>query len=571
MEGLEDFISLAFFQRAFSAMVAIKWDLLMSHRIQKRFLLHGLMVLWGLGLGIDSSLAAATPRSCWNTLRSKMSIQPRFILEKSTSPQEPALNPALFPIVEELVQLKLSGLGSTPGAHPSALPSGTTTRVGPPVSFSGRSAYLSQVLFSQKIEELHQQNSESQVQEILLLVQKRVREFLGQSGQGPQETSLGPDSQRISQGLPKVLSPRIINATHFSGLPELSRQYIAPRGDRIVTLKVFAPAFTQLNLIDRTGHPIASVVHREPHIEVTFSGDGQLIASADNRGGLKIMDGFSGAILHDTRLEIKGNLQKIYFAPDHRKLLVVFYSKWEERLVVKVLDAVQGQPLFALGDLSRFAFFRENHHKAPLKDLQFSADGRMVLTLDQGGTAKLWNLEDGKFLKNIFVHRTEFSGVHLIPEGNGVIGIHKNGNIELFSGVTELKIDFEAIGQFSVSQLRWSPLGRFILVQTTSGRVLVFEKEHQGYKRILTLDSVEGFHGIQFTSNEAVLMFQNHDSEIEFYDLKKMKKMKVLSTKEKLVFSLPEMEFLFLPQVDQLILSVNKKTLSFWDLYETIE
>ena len=102
--------------------------------------------------------------------------------------------------------------------------------------------------------------------------------------------------------------------------------------------------------------------------------DGERLSLAYSDGGLQVVSTFSGAILHD--IDAGANdVRKLHYLPQSKKLV-----------------AATGSELI-LWDAEERAIDQRFPHPHPLVDFSISRDGRRILTSDESGALRLWQVE----------------------------------------------------------------------------------------------------------------------------------------------------------------------------------
>lgn len=491
----------------------------------------------------------------------------------------------LLSIIEDLVKLQMSGL-----VHPKQIKNtknelsspgiGTEEpavelELGKTAASRNPRAYVSKLLFFQKYQELLKSYTEAEVEQVLRLVNEKVRMRKSESfsAGGATESLVGP--LETSPKKNRILRPRIESLSHIAGLRGLGSKFVSPDGERFLT--VFAPNGEKslIVLVEKTGKSIATIVHNNPQVEVSFSEDGRLIASADGLGILKISDGLNGKLKHEVDLGRHNKIQKLQFGPDHTKLLVHLRTPNKGVDALWIFDTERGKLIVEMGKSKFFSLFNDDFHEFSIGRIQFSKCGRFLMTIDKTWTAKLWSLESGRLLNNIFINQSDLNDAHFLPDGNGVVGVHLNGNIEIFGGTSDTeKIDLQPLARLGVDNLQWSPRGQYAIVRTSfnlgGGKIKIFSRENKQFKFFMEMNDVVDPQSIQFSEDERWLMVRTVARELEFYNLNKKRKEWSLPLDSISRGPLLDFKYLYLSKFDQLILSINRQNLVFWKLFDTL-
>lgn len=145
------------------------------------------------------------------------------------------------------------------------------------------------------------------------------------------------------------------------------------------------------------------VGHKKDVADVSFSSNGQLIATASDDGIGKIWSVKDGACLVNLVGHSRG-LLSITFGPDGEKVLT---SSWDR--TVKIWDASSGKVKKTL-----------NKHTNKIVSAVFSPNGELVLTSDQDGKTYIWNAKSGK-LKYSFESYHDVRAADFSPDGQYII------------------------------------------------------------------------------------------------------------------------------------------------------
>jgi len=128
-----------------------------------------------------------------------------------------------------------------------------------------------------------------------------------------------------------------------------------------------------------TGRAIGQPVGHEDEItRIEFSPDGRLVASASRNRTVKVSEATSGQLVFPPLLH-QAQVQYATFSPDRRLLATVAFDE------IRVCSATTGQP--ALPPLKE---------DSTVWKVAFSPDSRQLVSANNDGTARVWDLASGK-------------------------------------------------------------------------------------------------------------------------------------------------------------------------------
>lgn len=148
---------------------------------------------------------------------------------------------------------------------------------------------------------------------------------------------------------------------------------------------------------------------------VTFSHRGDRIASACDRGELRVWDCMTGESL--IAVKIRGPITSVEFSPDDRLLVT---GGWDK--TARIWSAETGEQLRTL----------EGHEGAVI-EVAFSPDGRKIATANSDRTVKLWSAETGQELHTYEGHTGSVQCVDFSPDGRWLVSGDADGIIRIWS------------------------------------------------------------------------------------------------------------------------------------------
>jgi WD40 repeat protein/actin-like ATPase involved in cell morphogenesis len=192
--------------------------------------------------------------------------------------------------------------------------------------------------------------------------------------------------------------------------------HLDPRGNRVVggfetgIVKQFDAATGNLVVIEIAAGTIGNV---SPITNVQYSSNSRRILSADENGNVQEWDASNGARIGHW---LTHNCKVIYatYSPDDRLIVTITVKGeayfWDRSTGLRLADvathrhedSLDGEPLDDDEENT------VSEQKAQILDIVFSPTQQLALTYATNGTAKLWNLESGRF-----------EGVELVHDENG--------------------------------------------------------------------------------------------------------------------------------------------------------
>jgi len=183
---------------------------------------------------------------------------------------------------------------------------------------------------------------------------------------------------------------------------------------------------------------------------VSFSPNSQMIASASNGGTVKLwcLDG----TLVSTFLDQGYGFISVSFSPDSQMIAAASYDHTVKLLG---LDGTLVQTL-------------EGHNRG-VSCVSFSPDGQMIASASHDHTIKLWYL-DGNLVQTIEGHNRGVSGVSFSPDGQIIASASEDGTAKLWRINGELIRTFQKHGD-KVYSVSFSPDGQTLASASQDGTV----------------------------------------------------------------------------------------------------
>jgi len=166
-----------------------------------------------------------------------------------------------------------------------------------------------------------------------------------------------------------------------------------------------------------TGSKIADLPHTAHVTSIDFSKDGQLLATADREGQVKIWDAQSGAFRHG----LSGKASQVHFL-DNRKLLTYSVSKDNMEQCQASCWRVEAQESELL-----FKF------EANIAFIQSEKNSKVLMVASHNGSLTLRDIETGDLQKSILDHERPLQGAYEVAKGDEILTVQHDGTITTWS------------------------------------------------------------------------------------------------------------------------------------------
>ncbi|MDQ2730468.1 MAG: AAA-like domain-containing protein [Armatimonadota bacterium] len=281
--------------------------------------------------------------------------------------------------------------------------------------------------------------------------------------------------------------------------------------------------------------------HHQPVTSVSFSPDGQRIATGSFDNTASVWDAHTGEEL----LTLKGHtalVSSVAFSPDGQRIVT---GSWDNS--AKVWDAHSGGELLTL-----------KGHADTVQSVCFSPDGQRIATGSMDNTAKVWNAHSGKELLTLKGHTYAIWSVGFSPDGLYLATGSGDNTAKIWDTRTGGEL-FTLRGHAdNVTAVCFAPDGQRIVTGSWDNTARVWDA-HTG-KQLLTLTGhLFPVSSARFSPDGQYIVTGSIDSTAKVWDSHTAKELRTLTGHTSLVWSVS-----FSPDGKRIVTGSWDNTVKVW-------
>jgi len=242
--------------------------------------------------------------------------------------------------------------------------------------------------------------------------------------------------------------------------------------------------------------------HRAPVNGLGFGGSNRWLVSASEDGSLRLWNLADGTVR--ARIDVGLPLHSAAVSPDGRLLAASAGGSYGASSTIHLFEAASGEELVRLAG-----------HRAPVHQLDFTADSRSLLSASADRTARLWSIQTWGSRAARLVRSFEGSHAAMIPVSGQIAtaGAHPYRSVtvsELDSGRRVKRLD---VGFTGIDRLVASPSGLYLAVGNRQGAVRVIAARSGR-----SVHSLEGSGPLAFSADGRLLAVARSDGRIGLWE-----------------------------------------------------
>lgn len=236
---------------------------------------------------------------------------------------------------------------------------------------------------------------------------------------------------------------------------------------------------------------------------VTFSPNGRYLAIASKGRGLRVWDVAAGQVVATSR-QVYGGLLKADFSPDNRNIVAVdrggnvaihdvetggFTDDLGERYTGKSTDAVfspdgarivtgQEDGQVRVWELhSKRLLTTFESHRESIRTICYCPRGAILLTASADGAAYVWKENSGEVVTTLFGHEAGINGAAYSGDGRRIATILEHHKVRMWDAKTGLCISTFENNRLHVSRVKFLSDGRCLALVSSEDLIQLWDVE----------------------------------------------------------------------------------------------
>ncbi|MBD2439904.1 ribosome assembly protein 4 [Nostoc sp. FACHB-110] len=283
--------------------------------------------------------------------------------------------------------------------------------------------------------------------------------------------------------------------------------------------------------------------HNSWVISVSFSRDGQTLASGSDDNTIKLWDVSTGKLLK-TLSGHNDSVWSVSFSPDGKTLASGSRDK-----TIKLWDVSTGKLLKTLSGHSNW-----------VNSVSFSPDGQTLASGSSDKTIKLWDVSTGKLLKTLSGHSNWVNSVSFSPDGKTLASGSLDNTIKLWDVSTGKPLKTLSGHSDWVNSVSFSPDGQTLASGSLDNTIKLWDVSTGKPLKTLS-DHGSGVWSVSFSPDGKTLASGSSDNTIKLWDVSTDKPLTTLSDHGSGVYSVS-----FSPDGKTLASGSADNTIKLWDV-----
>ena len=290
--------------------------------------------------------------------------------------------------------------------------------------------------------------------------------------------------------------------------PNIKHQYLTGIVLTILAWIALVQATDTLGPVVRTAS--ANQVLKAPSLElpregldlVTFSPDGNTLASADFDGQIELWDVASGQMRVTLPSQFASLVSGIVFSPDGNTLASVSDNS------IQLWDAASGEArlILPVSDL--------------VTDLVFSPDGKILASVSLDARITLRDSQSGSTTQFLTGHQSVINAIAFSPDSKILVTSGQDAQTKIWDMKTgQERASLPGVGGIAVTELEFSPDGKIFAVVSQDGRITLRKSQSGSTIQVLT-GHQGGVNAIAFSPDSKILATGGQDAQIKLWDMK---------------------------------------------------